>query len=263
MIKMFLMNFRKIESLQNPKVKYAARLQKKSKFRSQENKIFLEGWHLLDECFKNDPCSIETIFLVPELLEKKEAEILKNIKAEIFLVSPGIMGKISSTSTFTGIVGIAARPEIQQEKEDFVLFLEAIQDPGNLGTIVRTASAAGVDAIFCDRKTTDPWSSKVLRSAMGGHFRVAIKIVQDLEKQMQNFEGEIFGTFMQGKSLFETDFPEKTAFVLGNEGGGISKTLEKHCTQKITIPMRAGVESLNVGIAGGLCFYEYFRQHYL
>jgi TrmH family RNA methyltransferase len=139
--------------------------------------------------------------------------------------------------------------------------LEDIQDPGNLGSILRTAAAAGCDAAFISTGCADVWSPKVLRAAMGGHFALSLHEHADLFNVAAVFEGTLFATSLQASaSLYDSKLNGNVAFAFGNEGAGLSAELSNLCRQRVRIPMHGKVESLNVAAAAAVCLFEAARQ---
>lgn len=254
----------KINSAQNPLIKKVAKLSKNSKFRIKENLIILDGIHLCEEILKKNK-SFNHLFITSKFKKNEAFKKFEKIK-NIIVISETLMQKITPSNSPIGILGVINRPKKQEIKNkishNFILLLENIQDPGNLGTIFRTAVASGVQSIFCDSQCTDLFSSKVMRAGMGAHFYIDIFENFDLKTFPQFFEGKILGTFLEtdAKNIFEINLNEPTAFLFGNEGTGISPQLKPICSQKITIPMANNFESLNVSIASGICLFEKFRQ---
>jgi TrmH family RNA methyltransferase len=153
------------------------------------------------------------------------------------------------------------KPHVAPSHSRFCLLLEDIQDPGNLGSILRTAAAAGCDAAFLSTGCADVWSPKVLRAAMGGHFVLSIHEHADLFNVAAVFEGAIFATSLQTTtSLYDSKLTGSVAFAFGNEGAGLSLDMLDVVRHKIIIPMPGKVESLNVAAAAAVCLFEAVRQ---
>jgi TrmH family RNA methyltransferase len=143
----------------------------------------------------------------------------------------------------------------------FALLLEDIQDPGNLGSMLRSAAAAGCDAVFLSTGCADAWSPKVLRAAMGGHFVLNIHERQDLPGVANAFPGTLLAASLQAKrSLYDCDLRGNIAFLVGNEGAGLSAGLLDMATQTVAIPMPGKIESLNAAAATAICLFEAVRQ---
>ena len=250
---------RRIDSPANALLKEIRELGKKAKKRREEGYFVGEGERLLRDLPLS---SLVQIFLgedyrgeLPHGLSKEDERII--------LLSKRAMESISNTESQQGIVAKLKIPTEKKAEGDFFLLLEDIQDPGNLGTIFRTAEAAGVSHIFLSRNCTDLFSPKVLRSTMGSLFRVPFSIgnllstVEELRKKGVTF----YAMHLAGREyFFESDFSSSSAFMLGNEGNGLSDELSRLADEKIRIPMMGSIESLNVATAGSIVMYEVYRQ---
>ena len=157
--------------------------------------------------------------------------------------------------------GVAAEVPIPElEGDSPAAFLEGIQDAGNVGAIIRSAAAFGVEIVFLDRACTDPWSPKVLRAGMGGHFVTAVRQVEDLPAAIRQTRVRLLSTVARGgRPLREADLSGRVGWAFGAEGAGLSPAILDLGTEKVTIPM-AGAESLNVAAAAAVCFYEGFSR---
>ena len=138
--------------------------------------------------------------------------------------------------------------------------LEDIQDPGNLGSMIRTALGAGVQAIYLSKGCTDAWSPKALRGGQGAQFYVPIIEGVDIVSAMQDFAGNTYATTMAGESLYAQDLTQPIAFVIGNEGAGLSNKAIQAANHQISIPMNKNLESLNAAAAAAVCLFECARQ---
>jgi TrmH family RNA methyltransferase len=146
-------------------------------------------------------------------------------------------------------------------ESEFILLLEDIQDPGNLGSILRSAAAAGCDAVFLSAGCADAWSPRVLRAAMGGHFALTIHENSDLIAVTREFGGKILAASLQAeRSLYVSNLRGKLGFAIGNEGAGLSKALQDAVQERFIIPMPGKVESLNAAAATAVCLFEAVRQ---
>ncbi len=174
-----------------------------------------------------------------------------------------LFAEISELKSPSGIIALIDLPQPAGAIVDsnFPLLLEDIQDPGNLGSMLRSAAAAGCDAVFLSRGCADAWSPKVLRAAMGGHFTLRIYERQDLPDVAKTFRGTLLATSLHAThSLYDCDLRGNVAFLIGNEGAGLSAELLKIATQKIYIPMPGKIESLNAAAATAICLFEAVRQ---
>jgi RNA methyltransferase, TrmH family len=178
------------------------------------------------------------------------------------IMFPTLMfAELTPVATSTGILAVALQPNIHAPAgASFILLLEDIQDPGNLGSILRTALGAGVEAVYLSKGCTDAYSPKCLRGGQGAQFYLPIIENADLVEIMQNFAGETYATTMDSASLYAQDLTGATAFVIGNEGAGLSEKLIQAASHKISIPMHQNLESLNAAAAAAICLFERKRQ---
>lgn len=242
-----------ITSAQNAKIKHANKLKKK-KERDKSGLVLVEGTHLVDEAVKSR-LTIKQLFIVEperfdiELIEAAEEQYQINFK---------VAEALSGTVTPQGIFAIIEKPDVSKQVEvaKQVLLLDRIQDPGNLGTIIRTADAAALDLIVMSPGSADPFQDKVLRASQGSVFHLPI-ISQDIKEFVQDFDGPVYGTALDNAINFnEVESQEKFGLLLGNEGQGVDPELLEYTTQRLTIPMYGEAESLNVAIAGSILIYK-------
>lgn len=239
-----------ITSVNNEKIKELAKLKEK-KYRDKSNTFLVETFHLVEEAYKNN--LLEEVFI----LDGYDL----NIDITINIVTETIMKKLSSTDTIPEIIGVVRKKDDKTIVGNRVLILDRIQDPGNLGTLIRSAVAFNVDTIILSNDTVDLYNSKVLRSAQGMIFNTNIlrgNLIDYISKLKEdNFE--IIGTDVNdGISLkkFSINKDSRFAIVLGNEGNGLSHEVRELCDKYIYIDMKDSVESLNVGVAGSIILYE-------
>jgi TrmH family RNA methyltransferase len=141
------------------------------------------------------------------------------------------------------------------------VFLEGVQDPANVGAILRSAAAFGVRTVVLDRACADPWSPKALRAGMGGHFALRVRQTDALSDDLKAFDGRLVCTVPRdGEPLRAAGLRGRLGWIFGGEGQGVSETAARHAAVKITIPMAAGAESLNVAAAAAVCLYEAFSK---
>lgn len=201
---------------------------------------------------------------IKQLLAEEGGKAVEN-ETPVTVLSDALFRVISPVKTPTGVIALAAIPAgrvLAQPKENFFcVLLEAIQDPGNLGSIVRSAAAAGASNIYLSEGCADVWSPKVLRVGMGAHFLIGIHQQSDLVKVARGFGGKVIATSLNAKnSLYQIRLVGPVAFVFGNEGMGISDTLLQAASDRIVIPMPGRTESLNAAAAAAVCFFERVRQ---
>ena len=204
-----------------------------------------------------------------EDFEKRYADRLAGYQWE--LISDNVSRAVSDTQTPQGVfalVRISSRRlgDILQERNDgppCLLLLEHIQDPGNLGTMFRSAEAAGISGIVMDAATVDPYNPKVIRSTMGAIFRVPFVVVEDIKKTeriLKEREITVFAAHLEGEILYRHDFRKACAFLIGNEGQGLTKEAAALTDRRLRIPMEGQVESLNASMAATILLYEAARQ---
>lgn len=228
-----------IESLNNEKIKYVIKLKNK-KFREEEGLFIVEGPHLVKEA--------------------KERGVLKEAftiddKMEGTLISDKIMKKICQTDTIVSIIGICYMKK-NNIVTDHILFLDGVQDPGNLGTLLRSAKAFSFDSVFLAKGTVDLYNDKVIRSSQGAIFKLNFLYGDKIEFLNSHKDYQIFSTnVVNGKTPDEVEFKSKVILILGNEGNGVSDEIKNLNLSNLYIPM-SNMESLNVGVAGSILMYE-------
>ncbi|MDQ0150476.1 TrmH family RNA methyltransferase [Eubacterium multiforme] len=252
-----------IESKDNAIYKETKKL-KERRNRNKLKKYLIEGFRLVEEALKAG-ANIETIFCLKELEEKTEELVNKyNYKGKIFGLNKNLFLESCGTENPQGILGVVI---MEQNKIDingeFYLLCDKLQDPGNLGTIIRTAHAAGIDGIILTKGTVDIYNEKTIRSTMGSMFYIPIIEDDDLTiiKSLKEMGFSIFSTSLEGKNnFFEEDLTGKIVITVGNEGNGVSDEIYNLSDKKVKIPMPGGAESLNVGVATSIVLYERVRQ---
>ncbi len=248
----------RITSGSNRLVREVRELQKKRKARAEAGLFIAEGERL---CREIPPEAIERIFITDTY---QGALPEGGNDARLFQVSEKLMQEMSDTRTSQGILcEVRMRPE-QTLTGDFFLLLENLQDPGNLGTIFRTAEAAGVSGIYMSRDCVDIYSPKVVRSTMGALYRMPFQLVPDLRKTaaMLRQQGvRVYAAHLRGtRKHYEYDYRLPTAFMIGNEGNGLTEALAAEADDFLRIPMKGQVESLNAAVAATVLMFEAARQ---
>jgi len=252
-----------IHSRDNPFYKELTKLASSARHRNKTKKTFLDGTHLL-AAYLDIGGVPQHILLNTSALQNDEITTLLDRldRVPITQLDDNLFAELSELSTPTGILALIEPPSASRTSENrFVLLLEDIQDPGNLGSMIRSAAAAGCEAVFLSKGCADVWSPKVLRAAMGGHFALSIFDNQDLHNVAKTFSGTCLASSLQAThSLYDCDLSGSVAFMVGNEGAGLSSKLSYLATKKINIPMSGQVESLNVAAATAICLFEVVRQ---
>ena len=251
-----------ITSHQNSKVKLVRALLGRAKERQDANAFVVEGVRLVEEAV-NSNWGFQFALYDESLNEKGKSlvESLKLVGVELEEVSESLMKSLSETETPQGILAVLEFIQLPiTNYPNFILIPDQIRDPGNLGTLLRTAAAAGVQAVLLPPETTDAFAPKVVRSGMGAHFRLPIRAMAWEEIRAQAKSMQIFLADMSGQSCWETDLRQPLALIIGGEAEGASEEARKLARQKISIPMAGNVESLNAGVAGSVLMFEVVRQ---
>jgi TrmH family RNA methyltransferase len=234
----------KLTSRDNPKVKHWTKLASDGRYRRSKGRALIEGPHLVQAATQ---AGVEIHALL--LSEKARPE-----DGAIFL-SERVFASIVDADTPQGVAAEISIPAGKAVDGDCV-FLEGVQDPGNVGAILRSAAAFGIRSVVLDRACADPWSPKALRAGMGAHFALQVKTVSSLEDELERFAGRILCTVPRGGVvLAEADLSGKVGWLFGAEGRGVSPEAIRHTDLKVTIPMIDGTESLNVAAAAAICLY--------
>lgn len=253
-----------ITSGQNPKLKLVRALLGRSKERREAGMFVAEGVRLVEEAVKaNWP--FQFVLFSAGLSERGE-ELIKTLTAnhvDVEEVSGDLLQKVSETETPQGILAVLPLADLPSPgSPNFVLIADQIRDPGNLGTLLRTAAAAGVQAALLPPETTDAFAPKVLRAGMGAHFRLPIHLMtwEEIEQLGKSAKLQFYLADVNGKSCWETDLRQPLALIIGGEAEGADDEARKLAKQRISIPMQGKVESLNAAVAGSIVMFEVVRQ---
>ena len=255
------MTFKHIISRDNPVFKQLKKLSENARERRAESKTLLDGVHLIEsycEAF-GEP----ELIIIPEGKSSAEANaLMQQLEHVNAMMLPTLMfAELTPVASSTGILALVKTPQIAPLSEvKFALMLEDIQDPGNLGSMLRTALGAGVEAVYLSKGCTDAWSPKCLRGGQGAQFLLPIFEGVNIVETMQNFAGNTYATTLDGSSLYAQDLSQPTAFIIGNEGAGLSDKVVQAATHQISIPMQQNLESLNAAAAAAVCLFERSRQ---
>lgn len=256
-----------ITSTSNLQVKNIIQLQKKSRARRQQKLFVTEGVRMFQEA---PPELIARIYVSESYLQDPaHRELLKGRQWEC-LADP-VFARASDTQTPQGILCLVRMPEYdaggllsRADANGLWLILENVQDPGNLGTMFRTGEGAGISGVIMDRSTADIYNPKTIRSTMGSIFRVPFAVTDSLPDAVRQFRKQgvrIYGAHLEGSVCYdEPDYGGGTAFLIGNEGNGLTEEAAALADQRIRIPMGGRLESLNAAMAAGILMYEANRQ---
>lgn len=234
-------------------IKYIKSLHQK-KYRVLNKQFVVEGYKVVNDVI-NSHYSIDNVYVTTDF---KEHTIENSI-----IISDKEMQRISGLKTANNILAVVNIPEEKSQNintEELILCLDSIQDPGNFGTIIRTANWFGVKTIVCSVDTVDLYNQKVLQSTMGAFVETKI-IYTDLEAYLSDYKGNIYGTYLEGENIYKQKLEQNSCIIMGNEGKGISKKLEKYISNKLYIPSigKVKAESLNVSIATAVILSEFRR----
>lgn len=254
-----------LTSVQNPLVKEIRKLHQ-SKGRKEQQLFLLEGTHLLEEaCHKSYP--LLTVCCTPEWQERHQFlwELLSQKAQRIELVSERVLKSLTTTVNPDGIIAIAPQKSTNSVKiASLGIALDKLQDPGNFGTIIRTATATNVDGLWLSADSVDLYHPKVVRASAGVWFKLPMAISRNLKTEvlkLQNQGLQIVATVPNSTiNYWQIDLRKPTLIVLGNEGSGISQDLLELADYSVKIPLGNEVESLNVAICTAIILYEVQRQ---
>lgn len=246
-----------IQSEQNQWLKKCKALQQK-KYRQEYKEFLAEGLRFVEEAI-NSQAQIKMILVAEQQVQLLEKLVIPQ-DIPVMLVQKGLLEKCLNTVNPQGIVAIIEQPEWSWDelaKMKRLLIVDGVQDPGNLGTILRTSLAAGTEAVICLKGTVDVYNDKTLRSTMGAIFREPIYFVEDVDSLLHDLQqwgvSVLVSDIRAEKNYMEMTFPEKTALVVSNEANG--PQLIKEGDMLVKIPLAAGAESLNVAVATGILLY--------
>jgi RNA methyltransferase, TrmH family len=251
-----------ITSSQNSKIKLIRALLGRAKERRAANAFVVEGVRLVEEAV-NSNWGFQFV-LYSDSLSERGINLVKRLedkKIEVENVESSLLQSLSETETPQGILAVLNDFQLPiPDSPNFILIPDQIRDPGNLGTLLRTAAAAGVQAVLLPPETTDAFAPKVVRSGMGAHFRLPLHSTtwDDIHAYTKGLQ--IYLADMDGKSCWETDLRQPLALIIGGEAEGASEEARKLATKKISIPMSGDIESLNAGVAGSVLMFEVVRQ---
>ena len=259
-----------VSSLRNPLIKEFKKLSQNRLYRQKVNKIALEGPNLVREALKAGLMP-EVVFYTRDYYESGAEEWLSEMPVAVMqvILSHSLFKSIAETENPQAVAAILPFNsekdyQVVAEPSQLILILDRLQDPGNMGTIIRTAVAAGVDRVVCTSGSVDPYSPKVLRSTAGTIFSLPPefasepgKMVTDLKKKGLQIVAASAHSNLQ---YWSADLKGPVALIIGNEAGGVSPELEKAADIKVSIPLTGSVDSLNAAVATGVILFEIVRQ---
>lgn len=255
---------KKVTSADNPRFRGLVKLMQSARERRRAGLSLLDGVHLV-AAYREHVGLPEEVAVAASALDNPEiVRVLDSLTGtQTLVLADGLFGQLSTVATPTGIVAAVRTPRALETPAvlDTCIMLEDLQDPGNLGSILRTAAGAGVRQVFLSRHSVHCWSPRVLRAGMGAHFALAIHEQADLRALIGRFPGTVVATDARARrSLYELDLTGPVAFLFGNEGAGLSSALARAAHMTVAIPIARGVESLNVAAAAAVTLFERVRQ---
>lgn len=252
-----------ITSASNDKIKDVKKLVKSSKERYEQGVYIVEGIRMFREIPDNDIVAV----YVSESFYDNNTDLVEACGVEACVVSDKVFNGISDTGTPQGIMALVKMNKWSLEdvlgEDTFVIIAERLQDPGNLGTIMRTAEAAGATGIILSSDSVDVYNPKVVRSTMGSIFRVPVYVSEDLAIDIDKIKEKgvtIYGAYLKGQDFYDKDFKNACGFLVGNEGKGLSDEISSKADDLLKIPMKGNVESLNAATSVAVISYEVLRQ---
>lgn len=250
-----------ISSKENNIIKEVKRLKEK-KYRNE--KYIIEGHKMIDEAIQ-ESVKIDIIIMTEEFANHNQKYVEKINNYKFILVTENVFKELTEVKTPQGILAVVYKKEQRKidEKADYIMALDDVQDPGNIGTIIRTLDSANIKQLIVSRGTVDAYSPKVVRSTMGAIFRVQIIEVENLSETLNSLKQKGFdlvSTSLQtDKNIYDINYNKKVV-VIGNEANGVSKEIQDMADEKVKIPMLGKTESLNASVAAGIMIYEYVRR---
>lgn len=253
-----------ITSTSNAQVKNLQQLAKKAKARNEQDVFLVEGFKMFQEAPRD---RIEKVYVSKSLFSEKGQAFLQNLKYEV--LDDHAFAAASDTKTPQGILCLVRQyhyrlEDLTASENPHLLILENLQDPGNLGTIMRTAEGAGADGIILSRNSVDLYNPKTIRSTMGSIYRMPFLYVNQIGEILPELSAKGIHTYaahLQGRNCYdEEDYRKGCAFFIGNEGNGLTDDLSNRADTWIRIPMHGKLESLNAAVAASILMYEVCRQ---
>lgn len=260
-----------ITSRQHLLIKQLIKLEESAQYRKKLQLTLLDGLHLI-QTYHAARGLPEHLIVSASYLERIDHQtnlhdIFGATLPPMTIISDALMRVVSPVKTPTGLLAIIAIPIVEKNdnsnSKNHIVLLEAIQDPGNLGSILRSAAAANISSVYLSSGCCDAWSPKTLRAGMGAHFYLNIVEHSNLIEVAEYFSGEVIATSLNAtQNLFEISLCSAVAWLFGNEGGGLSSELLQKADSIIKIPMPGQIESLNVAASAAICLFEKVRQNY-
>ncbi|MCM0650610.1 RNA methyltransferase [Clostridium swellfunianum] len=254
-----------IQSKDNNLIKETKKLKEK-RYRTERKQFLVEGFRFVEEALKSS-FKIPYLFLSEDAMDRWQSFNLEGKlqdSTKVYIVSESIFRLLSSTETPQGIIAVVCQDKAAlEDKDGFYILADKLQDPGNMGTIIRSAHAAGAAGVIVTKGTVDVYNEKTLRSTMGSIFN--IPIIEDVDLKITDCLKTkgfklIVSSLEDSKNFYDTDLNQNIIIAVGNEGSGISQEIYKLADIKVKIPMPGNAESLNAGAAASIMLFEIVRQ---
>lgn len=252
-----------ITSASNPRYRALVKLRQSSRERRKAGLSLLDGTHLVAAYLQHVGKPQELIVSGESAETAEVAALIGACAIDPLVLSPMLFRNLSTVATPTGIMAVVETPRARAlpDEPGACVVLEDIQDPGNLGSILRSTAAAGLEEVYLSKHAVQAWSPRVLRAGMGAHFALRIYEGVDLDALLQDYAGTVLAAARDGAMpVYAADLRGRIALVLGNEGAGLSADLKRLAHGTIAIPMPGALESLNVAAAAAVCLFERVRQ---
>ncbi len=256
-----------LSSRDNPRIKHLHALASSARERRKHGETVLDGAHLIEAAVHAGKVLKAVYVSTSGLAQGEIVTLLDQLASDVTVteLADPLFAHVSPVDTPSGLLALidipAQEPSLAPARASLVV-LDAVQDPGNLGTILRTAAAAGIRTALLTPGCAQAWSPRVLRAGMGAHFQLAIHEQVDALAVLADYPGKVLATGLteRARALYSVDLTSAVAWLFGAEGQGLSPALLARADEIVTIPMAAGMESLNVGAAAAVCLFEQVRQ---
>ena len=254
----------RITSRQNAHFRQARKLAESARERNKSNQILMDGTRLIRAYAERFGLEDSTLLISEQGVNRPDIQnILETTSPkQLYLLPDELFAEIAQVETPEGISAIAGIPRVEAKSVDnFRILLDGIQDPGNLGGLLRTAAAAGATSAYVAKGCADVWSPRSLRGGMGAQFNLPVRERIDLEIALTGFRGAVIATSPRAtQSIYDVDLSGPVAMIFGSEGRGLPEDVLSMANQLVHIPMAGNVESLNVAAAAAICCFERLRQ---
>lgn len=254
----------RITSRQNAQIKLACKVARSSRERARAGLTLIEGSRLIESYAQRFGLGAATLLVDERVAESAPLRSRIDVLAprNVLLLNGQLFRAVTQLESPEGLIAIVGIPKLGiPASDDFRILLDGVQDPGNLGGLLRTAAAAGATSAHLARGCADPWAPKALRGGMGAQFVLPLREDVDLEQSLHDFNGTVIATSPRAdRSLFQVDLSGPVAMIFGGEGRGLDESVLGLANQPVRIPMAGELESLNVAAAAAICCFERLRQ---